>query len=235
MLTIWIGYDPQEDEAGRVARDSILRRTSRPVQIKMLRLSRLRCHGLYDRLHAREDGRTIDVCSEAPMATEFSNSRFLSILLNHQGAGLFIDCDIVCLTDICELLDLYDDKKAVQVVQHNYQPTEATKMDGAVQTAYPRKNWSSAFLFNSSHPGNRRLTQRMCNNLPGRMLHRFCWLRDDEIGALPPEWNWLVGVQPKPDQPKLAHFTLGGPFTKGWQGAEHDEIYLAARERLHAS
>ncbi len=42
-------------------------------------------------------------------------------------------------------------------------------------------------------------------------MHRFFWLHDSEIGELPAEWNWLVGLQPKPDAPKLAHFTLGTP------------------------
>ena len=51
----------------------------------------------------------------------------------------------------------------------------------------------------------------MVNTLPGRDLHRFCWLEDDEIGELPPEWNHLVGIDPdtKAARPALLHYTLG--------------------------
>jgi hypothetical protein len=83
-------------------------------------------------------------------------------------------------------------------------------------------------LWNCDHPANQRLTLQDVNERPGRDLHRFYWLNDSEIGALPPEWNWLVGVQPKPAAPQIAHFTLGGPFTPGWKGAEHDEIWAEA-------
>jgi hypothetical protein len=51
-------------------------------------------------------------------------------------------------------------------------------------------------LFNCDHPSNKKLTVEMINTLPGRDLHRFCWLEDDEIGELDPGWNWLVGEQP---------------------------------------
>jgi len=235
MLTIWIGYDRREDAAAQVARASILRRASRPVQIKLLRINRLRCHGIYERPTITECGQMHDVISEAPMSTEFAISRFASIILNHQGAGLFVDCDIVCMRDIMELIDLYDPTKAVQVVQHKHEPTESEKMAGLIQTKYPRKNWSSAFLFNSSHAANRALTLKMLNSYPGRMLHRFCWLADEHIGALPGEWNWLVGEQPKPENPGIAHFTKGGPFNPGWTGAEHDEIWLNEMERGDAN
>ena len=60
--------------------------------------------------------------------------------------------------------------------------------------AYSRKNWSSVVLWNWAHPANRRLTLEMVNTLPGRDLHAFCWLDEWEIGELPVEWNYLVGV-----------------------------------------
>ncbi|KAL4592992.1 hypothetical protein LXL04_006003 [Taraxacum kok-saghyz] len=47
---------------------------------------------------------------------------------------------------------------AMMCVQHDYTPKETTKMDGAVQTAYPRKNWSSMVLYNCGHPKNKILT-----------------------------------------------------------------------------
>jgi hypothetical protein len=68
-------------------------------------------------------------------------------------------------------------------------------------------------LFNCDHPSNAKLTLEMVNTLPGRDLHRFCWLQDDEIGELPQEWNYLVGVTKlaMPSAPNLVHWTLGSP------------------------
>ena len=71
----------------------------------------------------------------------------------------------------------------------------------------------------------------MINTLPGRDLHRFCWLEDEEIGELEPRWNWLVNVQPMPPMPAVAHFTLGGPWFDGWPGAEHDDLWVKERDK----
>ena len=54
------------------------------------------------------------------------------------------------------------------------------------------------------------------------------------LGRLEPEWNWLVGVQPKPARPKIAHYTLGGPWLPAWEHREHDDIWLAAAQNLRA-
>ncbi len=104
-----------------------------------------------------------------------------------------------------------------------------TKMGGVVQTAYPRKNWSSVMLFNCDHPANRRLSLDDVNNRPGRDLHAFYWLHDSEIGELPPAWNWLVNVQPAPESVKIMHMTLGGPWMPNWEPAPHDEIWQRLR------
>jgi hypothetical protein len=66
-------------------------------------------------------------------------------------------------------------------------------------------------LFNCDHPANRRLSLDDVNHRPGRDLHAFYWLHDDEIGELPGEYNWLVGLQPEPECPKIVHYTLGTP------------------------
>ena len=71
-------------------------------------------------------------------------------------------------------------------------------MDGAVQTVYPRKNWSSLMLFNCDHPAVRALTPEVVNRESGAYLHRMQWVADEDIGALPVEWNWLEGWNEKP-------------------------------------
>jgi hypothetical protein len=120
-----------------------------------------------------------------------------------------------------------DPDKAVMVVKHNHYGS-GLKMAGMQQTAYQRKNWSSVMLFNCEHPANKRLSLRDVNERPGRDLHAFYWLHDSEIGDLPEQYNWLVGVQEKPESPKIAHYTLGGPWLKGWEPAAHDDLWIEA-------
>lgn len=225
--TVYIGHDASEAAAFDVAQASIRRRSSVDVTIVPLVASVLQRQGLLSRLVDSRGGKLYDLASNAPCSTEFSISRFLVPLLGHHGWALFMDCDMVVLADIEELFSLADPDKAVMVVKHNHVPTEKKKMGGAVQTAYSRKNWSSVVLWNCTHPANLRLTLGAINSWPGRDLHAFGWLHDDEIGELPSEWNWLVNVQPKPAVPKIAHFTLGGPFTPGWTGAPNDELWLS--------
>jgi lipopolysaccharide biosynthesis glycosyltransferase len=173
-----------------------------------------------------KDGRMWCPISQAPMATEFAISRFCVPFLKTNGWALFVDCDIVCLGDIAELFALADDRYAVMCVKHDHVPTSTTKMDGQAQTSYSRKNWSSVVLWNCSHPANKELTLAKLNTWPGRDLHAFKWLKDDEIGALPQEWNCLVGVNHSEHKPKIAHFTLGGPWIKDWKGGPMDEVWL---------
>ncbi|MEO6709301.1 MAG: hypothetical protein ABIP42_06965, partial [Planctomycetota bacterium] len=100
-----------------------------------------------------------------------------------------------------------------------------TKMDGQAQTSYPRKLWSSVCLWNTDHRANRRLSLHDINTRPGRDLHAFYHLHDDEIGALDPAWNVLVGEEDVPDDARILHWTLGGPFTPGWAGQRHDALW----------
>ncbi len=225
-MKIYIGYDPAEAEAYRVAEASLRRRSSIPVDVTPLCADRLAACGLLRRPADARGGELYDIRSNASQATEFAISRFLVPMLAQTGWALFIDCDMVFLGDVAELLELADPSKAVMVVKHKHAPTEAEKMCGKTQTTYPRKNWSSVMLFNCDHPANRRLSLDDVNHRPGRDLHAFYWLHDSEIGELPPAWNWLVNIQQKPSAPKLAHFSLGGPWFPEWAGAEHDDIWF---------
>lgn len=230
-LKVYIGYDPGEIRAYRVAQHSLLHHASIPVSVTPLRADWLQRHGLLIRPVDCRVG-LYDLHSNAPASTEFAISRFLVPLLAQDGPALFVDCDIVFLTDIAELLALSDDRYAVQCVQHRYRPSTSTKMGGIQQTNYSRKNWSSVMLFHCGHPANHRLSVDMINRWPGRALHGFEWLADSEIGELPARWNWLVGEQPKSDDPAIAHFTLGGPWLPNWLPAAHDDIWWTAHERL---
>lgn len=231
-MKVFIGYDRREDEAYRVAEYSLRRHATVPLDVAPLRLDQLQAQGLSLRPYRVHRNSLWDVLSDAPCSTEFSNTRFLTPLLAQSGWALFVDCDVLFLGDVRDLFELADDACAVMCVKHEHAPTEAVKMDGCMQTTYRRKNWSSVMLFNCDHPSNRALNLNLINGVPGRDLHAFCWLADSEIGALPAEWNWLVGVQPKPSFPRLAHYTLGMPFMPGYERAEHSDLWWAERHRM---
>lgn len=226
MHRVYIGFDQREAAAYAVA-EKTLKKHSPCAVVTPLKADRLAASGLLRRPQDRR-GLIYDILSNAPCSTEFAISRFLVPHLAQTGWALFVDADVVFLADVAELFDQADQDKAVMVVKHNNGHVAGTKMDGQEQLLYPRKNWSSVVLWNCDHPANKRLSLQDVNDRPGRDLHAFYWLADSEIGSLTPDWNWLVGVQEEPLFPKLAHFTLGGPFLPGWKGAQHDDLWLRA-------
>lgn len=215
---VFIGWDSREDIAYQVARRSLLRHASIPVEVTPIKLPELVARGLYTR--------PVD-----PLAsTEFTYSRFLvPHLAGYAGWALFVDCDFIFFGDIAGLRPFMDPKCAVLCVQHDYRPHETTKMDGIPQSAYPRKNWSSFMLFNCAHPSTRQLTVERVNAGSGAYLHRMQWAKDEEIGALPQGWNWLEGWYPKPAQgyPQAVHMTRGGPWFEAWQDVDYADEWRA--------
>lgn len=218
---VFVGWDPTEDIAYEVCRYSIITRASVPVDVRPIKLSELRAQGLYHR-------------TGDPLAsTEFTYSRFLTPhLAGYEGWALFCDCDFLWLADIAELIDMLDDRYAVMCVHHDHRPKESTKMIDAVQTLYPRKNWSSMVLYNCSHPANQKLTPDVVNRETGAFLHRFQWLDDDMIGAAAESWNWLEGWNEKPADglPKAVHYTRGGPWFENWRHVDYAELWLSELE-----
>ncbi|MEO1001240.1 MAG: glycosyltransferase, partial [Pseudomonadota bacterium] len=203
IIRIFVGWDSREPIAYDVCAHSIHRHASRPVEVQPIKLADLVEKGLYTR--------EID-----PLAsTEFTYSRFLTPhLAGFSGWAIFCDCDFLFTADVAGLWDLRDETKAVMCVHHDHRPSEAVKMDGAKQTVYPRKNWSSLMLFNCDHPSTRRLTPEVVNRETGAYLHRMAWADDSEIGAVPETWNWLEGWSEKPAEgpPAVIHYTRGGPW-----------------------
>lgn len=228
MLKVYIGYDSRQVAAHQVAAYTLQKHARKPVSAVSLSLERLERSGLLRRPREYLDGRMWDTLSDAPMSTEFAISRFLTPLLAQTGWALFVDSDVVFMDDVNKLLSLADPKYAVMCVKHIEGRAQSIKMDGQIQTQYARKNWSSVMLFNCEHPSNQCLTLAGINNLPGRDLHRFYWLEDSEIGALPSEWNWLVNVEEIPSNPKIAHFTLGGPWFDDWKSVTYDWLWNKA-------
>lgn len=228
--SIWLGFDPREAAAFAVCRDSIIKTLTQPIPIHGIVLDDLRRDNLYTRPIDFRDGQLYDPVSEAPMSTEFAISRFFTPYLAGSGWALFMDCDMLVRTSLARLFEEADKKYAVYCVKHNHVPQGICKMDGQTQTRYARKNWSSFCLFNCDHPSNKRLTLSALNKLPGRDLHRFCWLNDEEIGELGPEWNYLVGETTASIRPNVLHFTQGGPWVDGYEDVDYaDQWYESLR------
>jgi len=225
ILNVFIGWDGREIAAFDTCRGSLERRTSKPLHIIPLMQKALRYEGLYWRPFEWRGNVCWDIPSQAPMSTEFAITRFLVPFLQKGGWALFLDGDFFALADVAELFALADERYAVMCVKHVHEPSAESKMDGQPQVPYARKNWSSCVLWNLDHPANGRLTVEMVNRLPGRDLHRFCWLSDDEIGELPVEWNYLVGVTTGVIAPKLVHFTNGFPEMPGCESIEFADAW----------
>lgn len=224
LMKIYIGWDPTQRTAFEVARHSIKRRTiGKEVLIAPLSLSSVIVNKFLKRPVENRDGKLWCPISQAPMATEFAISRFVIPFLHRKGWVLFMDCDMLCRADVRELFNLADERYAVMVIKHQQEGGQSTKMDGQVQTYYQRKNWSSVVLWNCGHEAHRRFTVENLNTWPGRDLHAFKWLEDHEIGELPPEWNYLVGVNEPIDNPKIVHYTLGTPAFKGCENCHFSE------------
>lgn len=140
--------------------------------------------------------------------TPFTFTRFLvPHLCDYQGWALFLDIDMVVKDDIAKLFDLADDRYAVMVSKNQH-----------------RFEWASAMLFNCER--NKILTEEYIRSAAG--LHGINWVQESEVGALPPEWNFLVGYDELIGSPKLIHYTQGIPlfpetrscdFSKDWEDA----------------
>lgn len=222
VLRIFIGYDPVESVAWHTMAHSILARSSRPLALVPVNVANLR--DIFQRPR------------DPKQSNEFSFTRFLvPHLAGYQGLAAFFDCDQLLRVDVAELFAVAeaDPSKAVHVVQHDYEPKDEIKYLDTVQYRYPRKNWSSVVLWNCGHAANRRVTPEFVNTATAMELHRFQWLRDDQIGALNVRWNWLVGEYAEPPADvKLVHWTVGGPYFSEYREADFAGEWFAERERM---
>ena len=220
MLNVYIGYDPRESVAFYTLAHSILRRSSIPVSIAPLMQSQLK--GVYRRPRGPTE------------STEFSLTRFLVPALSElRGWSIFMDCDMLCRVDIAALARESERQpdKAVLVCQHDYVPKTQRKFLGHVQTKYPRKNWSSLMLFNNARC--RALSADYVNSASGLDLHRFAWTDDEAIGALPLEWNWLVGEYDYNAAAKIVHYTIGGPYFDAYRSCDYAEEWFEENRRMN--
>jgi len=216
-IPVFVGYDPREAIAYHVCANSIIRNASAPVAIIPVALNLFTD---YKETHGDN-------------SNHFVYTRFLvPYLMDFKGRAIFIDGDMVVRGDIIELYESLKTAHDVAVVKHDYKTRMPVKYMGAPNEDYPRKNWSSVIVWDCQSYPNRRLTPDFVQKQPGSFLHRFSWIDDDRIQALPPEWNWLPDELGENTEAKLLHYTLGTPcfheFADTTQAAEwHSEHGLA--------
>jgi hypothetical protein len=211
MARIFIGYDTRQAVASDVLAHSLRKHASIPLDIRFLKKHELG----FDRID--------------PLAsTEFTYTRFLvPSLCGFRGKALFMDCDMLAFSDVKEVFDLDMSECAVRVVKQNHMPVEQFKMDGRIQSRYPRKNWSSFMLMECS-----RLTcwtREAVQKMPSAWLHRFEAIPDRLIGEIGPEWNVLD--IPKADT-KLLHLTSGGPWFEDYKNCPGSGAWYRAYDEM---
>jgi hypothetical protein len=205
---IFVGYDPRESVAYHVFCQSVLDHTDAQVSFHPVR-------------GERRDG-----------SNDFIYARFLvPWMCGFHGHALFADGDMVVRADIRELFALKRSDQGAQVVKHNYKTKCPVKYLGNKNEDYPRKNWSSVVLWNCNFYPNRILTPQYVASKPGSFLHRFLWLDDSRIGALPPEWNRLVLEEPLTDGDKIRHHTIGSPCFPEYASSDPD--WWGAYDRMN--
>lgn len=236
---IFIGYDPREDDAWQVARESLLRHASIPLCIQPLDMMALIRAGLYQRSYRQTGAQKYDLLDGKPFSTDFSFSRFLvPALCQYQGWAIFVDCDFLFRADVAELVALARPGKAVMCVQHDFRPDPGLKMDGQLQQPYERKNWSSLMLFNCAHDATKGLTPGRVSEERGEWLHSFRWCRTSEIGEIPGGWNWIAGHSGE-EHPQAVHYTAGIPSMAGYEKTPYADEWrdclkeIAGRELVH--
>jgi lipopolysaccharide biosynthesis glycosyltransferase len=210
MLKIFVGFDAAiEPIAYHTFCQSVIEKASIPVSFTPLALNTL--NG-YKETHG--DG-----------SNAFIYSRFLvPYLCDYKGYAIFVDGDMLCRTDIKELMDIVDPLAAVSVVKHDYKTKYPTKYLGFKNEDYPRKNWSSVMVWNCDQFKNKQLTPEYIMKASGKELHRFEWLDNQFInlvGEIPKEWNWLVSEYGYNPDAKLVHFTLGTPCFTGYKNCDY--------------
>ena len=202
IVDIIVGFDQRESVAYHTFAQSVIENSTIPVRFLPLSMSSL---SNYKEVH--KDG-----------SNDFIYSRFLvPYMMNFKGWAIYADGDMVCLEDIKKLWDLRSNKYAVQVVKHDYKTKITEKYWGNKNENYPRKNWSSLILWNCEHKSHKVLTPDFIQNQSGAFLHRFSWIKDEEIGSLDKEWNWLAMEYEEKEYINLIHYTIGTPCFKEYE------------------
>ena len=199
IIDIVVGFDDREAIAYHTFVQSVIENSTLPTRFLPLNIN-----SLNDYTEVHKDG-----------SNNFIYTRFLvPYLMNFRGWAIYADGDMVCLEDIKKLWNKRNDKYAVQVVKHNYKTKVKNKYWGNKNEDYPRKNWSSLILWNCGHPAHKTLSPGFIKDQTGAFLHRFSWIKDEEIGEIDKNWNWLAMEYEEEHDINLIHYTIGTPCFK---------------------
>lgn len=212
-VKLFYGFDPREAIGAHVFLQSVVSKCSLPVEAVAL---------------TPQLGKELGIESEG--TNSFGKIRFaIPALCDFRGFAIYLDgSDMLCRGDLAELWEMRTGWDALQVVKHDYHTKNPRKYIGTELEAdnrdYPRKNQSSAMIFNCNHYLNKHgLGLKSLQENQAAYFHRFSWLPEDRIGELPAEWNHLVGEQAFNPQAKIAHFTLGQPGFSHYSDSEYSD------------
>ena len=212
-MKIFIGFDPREAVAYHTCVHSIIETSRDPTKLEFSPV-----------VGPRRDG-----------SNDFIYARFIvPELCGYRGHAIFMDGDMIVRAPIEDLYDLRRHDVGVQVVKHDYKTKHPTKYLRNKNEDYPRKNWSSVVLWNCAFYPNRLLTSDYVAKATGAHLHRFGWLKDEQIGELPDSWNRLVLEQDVQEGDQLLHYTIGTPCFQEYADCDHAEEWHAVRKRANA-
>jgi hypothetical protein len=216
MVRLFAGYDPRETAGFHSFLHSVISRASQPLGIYPLA-----AEGFKEGSNA------------------FTFSRFMvAHRCRYKGRAIFCDAsDMLMLADIAELDDLFDPRYAVQVVKHpDYTSRHGRKYVGTPmecdQSNYSRKNWASVMLVNAEHAAWSEVTPQIIAASVAGKLMELRFLRDEDIGELPPQWNVLVDEGQSHDGAKLLHWTAGIPGFDQYKDAPRADDWFAARKQM---
>ena len=208
MIPIFVGYDPREAVAYSVFCHSVLRNTREKIAFYPMR------------------------GDSVVGSTSFNAERFkVAKEMGYRGWAIWSECDMLMRpgTDIADLMRYADSWCDVVVAKHSYRTKHPVKFLGQKNEDYPRKNWSSLMLINCAHESWRRLEH---TEFSLSELHRLAFIKDDRIGALPLEWNWLVGEYDFNEKAKLAHFTVGTPCWEEYSNSDYADEWRAEKAMM---
>lgn len=219
---VFVGWDSKTIEDYKVCEFSIKKHCPEAI-VYPIKQQELRDKGIYWR---EKDQAT----------TEFSITRFLTpYLMDYADWAVFCDADFLWNCNIERLFEFADPRYAVRVVKHFHDPYESLKKDNQKQTKYECKNWSSLILWNCGHEKNKNLTKGLVNTVSPAFLHRFWWLKPEDIGDLPLTFNFLSMYYhkwPKGELPNAIHFTSGSPLVKGHENDDYSDIWMNTYREL---
>lgn len=181
---VFIGFDPRQPVSYQVLHHSISVRASKPVSITPL---------IIEQLPIVRQG-----------LTPFTFTRYLvPWLCNYEGEAIFMDSDMLCLTDITKIPR---NDSAISVVKNAL-----------------RFEWPSLMVFNNEQ----------CKTLTPEYIETkspqdLSWA--PTIGELPSAWNHLVGYD-RPQAAKIIHYTQGIPGYPEVADCEYAKEWMDEAER----